>query len=188
VYSIYDVNHKIMQFICCRLDDKKLIRRILTLPKGKWEQLDERDYEWSWSKEFAEVVKEIWEENPAILPKKVRNQVRSKLPDVEFKHIHNDDYEMSIEKAKEFLALAGYTVTGEVVVVENTDTNTIAFAHNGRIHLTERSFEKGLFDLVATLFEEQMHLMGHSDESRLFQQFLINQLITQARKRLKVVL
>jgi hypothetical protein len=188
VYSIYDVNHKIMSFVCCRLTDKVLIRRILTLPKGKWEQLDERDYEWSWSKEFSEVVKEIWEENPAILPKKVRNQVRSKLPDVEFKHIHNDDYEMSIEKAKEFLALAGYTVTGEVVVVENTDTNTIAFAHNGRIHLTERSFEKGLFDLVTTVFEEQMHIMGHHDETRSFQEYLIGQVITQARKRLKMVL
>jgi hypothetical protein len=188
VYSIYDVNYRVMHCICCELKDKDLIKRILMLPKGKWEQDDSRDYEWTWSKEFSEVVKEIWEENPVILPKKVRQQVRKKLPDVEFKTIDNEDYEISIASAKEFLEKAGYPVTGEVVVVENTDTNTIAFAHNGRIHLTERSFEKGLFDLVSTLFEEQSHIMGFSDESRSYQQWLINQVITQARKRLKVAL
>jgi hypothetical protein len=38
------------------------------------------------------------------------------------------------------------------------------------------------------LFEEQSHIMGFSDESRSYQQWLINQVITQARKRLKVAL
>lgn len=188
VHSIYDVNYKVMYAICCQLKDKELIRRILTLPKGKWEQLDVRDYEWSWSKEFSDVVKEIWQVNPGALPKGVSNKIRNKIPDVEFLRIENDEYKQPIEKAKEFLELAGYPVTGEIIVVENQDSNLIAFTHNGMIHLTERSFEKGLFDLVSTIFEEQMHVIGYSDESRSFQTYLIDQIITQARKRLKVVL
>jgi hypothetical protein len=188
VSNIYDIHYKVMNYICTKLKDKALIRRILMLPKGKWEHADERDYDWQWSPEFSEVVKEIWETNPAILPKKVQNQIRTKLPDVEFKSIETEDHLMAIEHAKEFLAKAGYPVTGEILVVQNEDTNTVAFVHNGQIHLTERSFEKGLFDLVTTLFEEQMHIIGYSDCTRTFQQFLIDQLITQTRKRLKIVL
>lgn len=188
VHSIYDVNYRVMNYICCHLKDKALIKRILMLPKGKWEQLDERDYEWTWSKEFSEVVKEIWEVNPGMLPKKVRLQIRKKLPDVEFKMIENEDYQVSIDAAKDFLEKAGYPVTGHVVVVDNQDSNTIAFTHNGQIHLTERSFEKGLFDLVTTLFEEQCHIAGYNDETRSFESYLINQVITNARKRLKIAL
>lgn len=188
VANIYDVHYKVMSYICTKLKDKTLIKRILMLPKGKWEQADDRDYEWTWSPEFSETVKEVWEVNPGMLPKKVQNQIRKKLPDVEFKTIETEDHLMAIEQAKDFLQKAGYPVTGEILVVQNEDANTIAFVHNGQIHLTERSFEKGLFDLVTTLFEEQMHIIGHSDCTRSFQQFIIDQLITQARKRLKVVL
>lgn len=180
--------HSDIMIAITQLRDRDVIRRILTMPKGKWEQDDDRDYDWSWSTEFSETVKSIWEVNPSALPKKVVRQVRKKLPDVEFRIIESSDYLMSIDKAKEFLHLAGYPVSAEIKVVENDDSNVVAFAHNGQIHLTERAFEKGLFDLVHTLFEEQMHILGHCDATRLFERYLIEQVITQARKRLKIVL
>ena len=183
----YDVISKIMCMLT-KLEDKALIRRVLTVPKGKWEKEDCRDYEWTWSDAFSEVVKEIWETNPTALPKRVVKQVRQKLPDVEFKAIESSDFESAIQKAKEFLTLAGYPVTADIKVVENTDNNLIAFAHNAQIHLTERAMEKGLFDLVCTLFEENSHIVGHDDCTRSFQNYLIQQLITAHRKRLKVAL
>lgn len=183
----YDVISKIMCMLT-KLEDKALIRRVLTLPKGKWEKDDCRDYEWTWSDAFSEVVKEVWETNPTALPKRVIKQVRQKLPDVEFVAIESSDFESSIQKAKEFLTLAGYPVTADIKVVANTDNNIIAFAHNAQIHLTERAMEKGLFDLVCTLFEEQCHILGHDDCCRSFQNYLIQQLITTHRKRLKVSL
>ena len=187
IKDIHSVYSSILIAIC-RLTDKTLIQRILTMPKGKWEQQDDRDYEWTWSSEFEEVVREIWETSPSVLPKRVIRQIRSKLPDVEFKALDSEEFTAAIEKAREFLQLAGYPVTAEIKVVENTEANMIAFTHNGQIHLTERSFEKGLFDLVTTLFEEQSHILGYEDCSRSFQQYIINQLVTQARKRLKIVL
>lgn len=186
--NVYDVYFKIMKCICTELDDRSLIRRILTQHEGKWEMDDSRDYDWTWSKEFSDTVKEIWETTPHKLPRGVRNRVRIKLPDIEFKMLDRPEYTEPIAKAREFLEKAGYPVSEEIVIVDNSDSVVIAFVHNGKIHLTERAFDKGLFDLVTTLFEEQMHLNGHNDECRSFQQFLINQIITQARKRLNVVL
>ena len=183
----YDVIHKIM-IMLTSLEDEALIKRVLTVQKSKWENQDERDYEWTWSEAFSKVVKEIWETNPTALPKRIISQVRNKLPDVEFKAIDSKCYEKAIKKAKEFLNLAGYPITTEIKVVDNKDANLIGFAHNGQIHLTERAMEKGLFDLVSTLFEEHCHILGYDDYSRSFQNYLIAQLITAHHKRLKVTL
>lgn len=188
IKSIYEANYRIMYFICCQLTDKKLIKRILSLPEGKWEKSDERDYDWTWSKEFSEVVKEIWAVDPTSLPLKVQRCVQKNIPDASFSEIDKSEYEPSIEKAKEFLKDAGYPITDEIVVVKNSEPNLIAFAYSGKIHLTEKSFERGLVFLAEALLEEQMHLNGYSDMTRHFQTYLIQQIVLQAKKRLKVTL
>jgi hypothetical protein len=100
------------------------------------------------------------------------------LPDAEFNQIEMPErHERMLAKAKEFLAKMGYDVKAKIKYISNEDNLNIAFVHSEIIHLTERSFDQGLFFLITTLLEEHCHTIGYSDESRRFEQFLMNELV-----------
>lgn len=181
------IANKVGFALCYHIKDRAFIERFIKL-KNSWEAKD-CDYEWSWSDTFMSVVREVWEKSPTLLNERVLRIFRTKCKESTFKVMQKtEDMELMIGKACEFLALAGYAVTAPIQIVENEDSNCIAFYYDGTIHLTSKSFDKGMFDLVTTLFEEQQHHVGYADESRGFQQFLIDELVTQTRKRLKWVL
>lgn len=184
---LYTIGSKIGMAMVKHVKDKSLIRRIVT-NKTTWEA-KVPDYDWEWSAEFSEVVKELWESSPTLLNDKIQKLVRQRLKDVGFKMLERtEDMDIMIQNAQDFLAKAGYPVEANIKVVDNGDDNNIAFAFGGEIHLTSRSFDKGMYYLVTTLFEESAHCKGHDDCSRSFQNYLIEELITQTRRRLKVAL
>lgn len=181
----YRIPQEIGRTICCSLKDKALIRRILTAPESRWEH--DIDFDWtSWSSEFIEVASDLWKNAPTKLNPKVFRLLRKKVKDIgwEAREI-DEDKEIMLEKAKDFLKRAGYEVTAPIKLVDNDDHNTIAFYFNDTIHLTDKSFEEGMFQLVRTLMEENFHAWGHSDACRGFEDFLQKELIKQASKRLR---
>ena len=183
----YQLASKIGYAYSCFIKDKKLLKRVAMMREG-WEAT-QPDYDWTWSSEMKEVVSDLWATAPASLNPRLQRLVSSKAKEACFKMMEpNEDQQIMIDSACEFLEKAGYKVNAPVRVVESADANTIAYAYDKTINLTEKAFEKGLYYLVTVIFEESAHCNGQSDFSRSFQTYLIEELITNARKRLKIAL
>lgn len=175
IYNIYDVYRAIERGIE-KLTDKSILRRLFTAKKPNWEA--DRSYYETWGLSMKEVVAEIWEESPTKLINGLQNQIRAQLPDAEFNKIEMPErHERMLAKAKEFLFKMGYDVKAKIKYISNEDNVNIAFVHSEIIHLTERSFDQGLFFLITTLLEEHCHTIGYADESRRFEGFLMNELV-----------
>jgi len=175
IFNIYDVYRSIEMGIE-KLTDKSILKLLFTAKKPNWEA--ERRYYGVWGVAMKEVVAEIWEESPTKLISNLQSQIRSQLPDAEFNQIEMPErHERMLAKAKEFLVKMGYDVKAKIKYISNEDNLNIAFVHSKIIHLTERSFDQGLFFLITTLLEEHCHTIGYADESRRFEQFLMNELI-----------
>lgn len=184
----YRIPQEIGRIACCTLQDKAIIRRILTAPESRWEH--NIDFDWtSWSNEFTEVATDLWKNSPTKLNQKVFRLLRKKVKDIGWEAREIDENkEIMLEKAKDFLKRAGYEVTAPIKLVNNDDHNSIAFYFNDTIHLTDKCFEEGMFHLVRVLMEENFHAWGHIDVCRGFEDFLQKELIKQASKRLKETL
>ncbi len=167
------------------IKDAKLPRHVMTADIERWEH--GLDYGWnSWSNKFKEVASDLWKNNPTSLNKHIFKLVRKNIEDIAWDSIPLDeDQQGMLDKALGFLSRAGYPVTAPVRMVENDDQNVVAFVYNGGIHLTEKSFDRGMFFLITTLMEEHFHTLGHDDNSRSFESFLMDELTKQAAKRLK---
>lgn len=168
------------------MTDRELIRRIITLPPGSWEH--GLDYDWTWGDEFLEEVTKMWQTSPTKLNKKIATLLKSKLPDVGFVDLVDHDYQPDLDAAMHFLAQSGYEVTAPIRIIENRDENNIAFVTGGVIHLTERSFEKGLFYLTSTLLEEHFHTQGFHDRCATYEQHLIDRILHHCKKITKLPL
>lgn len=179
------ISSKLGLAVVRNLKDKALIRRFMTLPQEKWEYAV--DYNWSnWSPEFKEVVVDLWKNNPTKLNKHVFREVRKQVEDIGWDTREpDDDQDMMLEKAKSFLEKSGYKVEAPVFLVTNEDQNNIAFTFQEKIYLTDKAFDKGMFYLVRVLMEEHFHTEGHDDNSRCFEQFLMEQLVKSHSKRLR---
>jgi hypothetical protein len=175
IFNIYDVYRSIERGIE-KLTDKSILKLLFTAKKPNWEA--DRGYYGVWGVAMKEVVAEIWEESPTKLINNLQHQIRSQLPDAEFNQIEIPErHERMLAKAKEFLVKMGYDIKAKIKYISNEDNLNIAFVHSEIIHLTERSFDQGLFFLITTLLEEHCHTIGYSDESRRFEQFLMNELV-----------
>ena len=175
IFNIYDVYRSIQRGIE-KLNDKEILRKLFTAPNLTWEH--ECQYYGIWGLAMKEVVAELWENSPTKLIPAIQTQIKSQLPDAEFKQAEIPErHERMLAKAKEFLGKMGYDVKAKIKYISNEDNLNIAFVHSEIIHLTERSFDQGLFFLITTLLEEHCHTLGYLDESRRFQQFLMNELV-----------
>ena len=181
----YQVPQRVGREITHNLKDKELIRRILTCSEARWEY--KVDFDWSeWSTEFQEVAEDLWRTCPTRLNRNVFKMVRQKIKDIGWEARElGEDKEIMLEKAKDFLKRGGYEVTAPVKLVDNEDAKVIAFYFNDVIHLTEKSFDEGMFQLVRTLMEEHFHSLGFDDACRSFEDFLMKEVIKQSSKRLR---
>jgi hypothetical protein len=183
----FAVKSEVAKTICEEIKDKKFLREIITLPLEKWEY--DLDYDRDWSDEMSEVIKDVWENAPTTLNENIIRLVRSKMPSTGLEtYPPNEEQQLMIDSANDFLSKAGYPVSAKIVMVNNEDTNNIAFVYDRIIHLTPKAFEKGLFFLTRAIFEEHCHTVGYMDESRSFENFLIEQVIIHAKRHLKIVL
>jgi hypothetical protein len=84
----------------------------------------------------------------------------------------------------EFLKNAGYTLEYDITVVRFAKANRLGLAKDGKIILSEKIFELGRKEIVATLIEEQEHLItGYEDESRAFQNHFIMKYIGELESK-----
>ena len=184
--SEYCLRHDIGFAFTQQLEDEKLLKQLVMCSPG-FE--DDCDWDWQWSDALKKVVSEVWTDCPTKLSSRLIKLKITRMPGEGFTEQEmSEDQSRMFVSAKAFLADAGYEITAPVQLIKNTDDNNIAFAYRDKIYLTERSFAQGLFHLVTVLFEERSHVIGHDDYSRSFQTYLIKELITHARKHLKLVL
>lgn len=184
--SEYSLKNDIGLAFTQQLEDEKLLKQLVMCEHGFEADCD---WDWQWSDALKKVISEVWTDCPTKLSSKLVRLKITRMPGERFTEQEmTEDQVLMLNSAKAFLADAGYVVTAPVQLIKNTDDNNIAFAYNNKIYLTERSFSQGLFYLVTVLFEERSHVIGHNDFSRDFQTYLIKELITHARKHLKLVL
>lgn len=87
-----------------------------------------------------------------------------------------------IEEAKAFLAGIGYPVTAPVYLVDTLGPDVFGMARDGKIYIARITITRGGNFLTGTLLEEQLHLShGFHDESRRFQDFLIDLVVKFAK-------
>lgn len=169
----------------CQSEDEEFLERYLLSPEGSFEH--EIDIDQTWSREFEKVIIHLWKTQPTSLCEDWVKVLRAKNPSESFEAEEmNDSQKLDLDKAKDFLEKAGYPVTGSVHMVRNDDPMTIAFVTKGKIFLTTRAFDQGVFYLATTLLEEQSHIGGLKDFSREFQDHLLNQVLIQAKKALNI--
>ncbi len=88
-----------------------------------------------------------------------------------------------IESAKAFLARIGFTILHEIVIAETLGPGVFGMARNEKIYLSRLTLNRGGNFLIGTILEEHLHLtQGFADESRGFQDFLIDLVVKFARE------
>lgn len=90
--------------------------------------------------------------------------------------------EDEIEDAKAFLACIGYRITAPIVVAETLGPDVFGMARHDKIFLARITLNRGGNFLIGTILEEYLHLsQGFLDESRRFQDFLIDLVVKFAK-------
>jgi len=97
-----------------------------------------------------------------------------------------DDFELSamqksmLERADSLLLLAGFNANKYPRrFVKKMGLGTLALAQNGTVYISEDAFLKGTKLLAHALIEENWHLeFGYEDETRAFQTFLFDNILT----------
>lgn len=87
-----------------------------------------------------------------------------------------------VEDAKRFLTSIGYPITAPVTFTETLGADVFGMAKDGRIYIARVTLARGGNFLIGTLLEEQLHIShGFHDESRRFQDFLIDMVVKFAK-------
>ena len=87
-----------------------------------------------------------------------------------------------IEEAKSFLSAIGYEVRHPIIVAETLGPDVFGMARHDKIFLARITLNRGGNFLVGTILEEHLHLtQGFRDESRRFQDFLIDLVVKFAK-------
>ena len=182
-HSFSDITVTIAKAVS-NIKNPSIIRKIFTNKKG-FEKNLHFDYINLDETVMSELSK-IWSEDPHSILDSALSKFRKQNPLSEFVEIEFDTSQLRmLYRAKDFLKKAGYPINAEIKLIENKNQNVIAFVHKDVIHLTPRAFNKGMFDLVQTLMEEHFHTLGYMDESRSFEHFLMDELITQTNKHIQ---
>lgn len=88
-----------------------------------------------------------------------------------------------IEAARAFLARVGYPISAPIIVAETLGPDVFGLAKNDTIYLARITINRGGNFLIGTILEEHLHLsQGFLDESRRFQDFLIDLVVKFARE------
>lgn len=87
-----------------------------------------------------------------------------------------------VEDAKRFLASVGYPIVAPVTFTETLGADVFGMAKDGCIYIARVTLARGGNFLIGTLLEEQLHIShGFRDESRRFQDFLIDMVVKFAK-------
>lgn len=112
---------------------------------------------------------------------KIVGDVEGTQTNGEFRIIENltkkQDY--LLNESLEFLKNANYEIKNPIKIVEFVTIKTLGRAKDGNILLSVKLFDLGKKEIVATIIEEQEHIItGYPDETREFQNHLFNKIVS----------
>lgn len=135
--------------------------------------------------DFAETVMALCERKgvAAIIPSAVKASEVWAQREARVKPANlSEREEDEIEDAKAFLSRIGYDITQPIVVAETLGPDVFGMAKNETIYLARLTINRGGNFLIGTILEEHLHLaQGFRDESRRFQDFLIDLVVKFAK-------
>lgn len=162
-------------------DDPAIVEKAITHLEGYEGALDLSRMEAA----GAEIVLEVCERRGIadVLPTARRGAEEWAQREARVKEIAPSPREVAeIEAAKSFLAQIGYPVTAPIIFTETLGAGVFGMAKDGRIYIARVTLNRGGNFLIGTLLEEHLHLThGFRDESRRFQDFLIDMVVKFAR-------
>lgn len=137
------------------------------------------------SAEFAERVLELCERRgtAAILDGAVKAaEVWAQREARVASAVLSDREREEIDAATNFLRHIGYPVSAPIIVAETLGPDVFGMAKNDKIYLSRVTLNRGGNFLIGTILEEHLHLtQGFRDESRRFQDFLIDLVVKFAK-------
>lgn len=99
----------------------------------------------------------------------------------------SDRQKRQVKSVLSILERAGYIITTPIKYFDKSNDRQLGQAKNGEIHLFPAAFERGTFELAATILEEHAHIAtGHSDFSRGLQDWLLRQIMIQIEERFDI--
>ncbi len=168
--------------------DESFIERMLTQDDGLWEnklQLDHGYFNTEPSKTVMRVMERLSGDYTQTLNYSAQLMYRRRLDDLaEPEQIElNRVQRLQLRRAVEFCKKMGYQVDKDpIFFIKGMSANRLAQAEhipNKRVIISERVFEMGTKILVHALLEEHWHLeLSYTDESRDFQNFLIDKIVS----------
>lgn len=172
------------------LEDEQLIRQTLTGGEMTMEHHLDATRWGNPSEAFRKVARELTlgrEHVPNVNPAAVSMARASAVQDM----TPGDSMELSavqlqmLQRAKWLLVRGGYPVEDfPLICLETLGSGIHGLAKDGKIFLAAAAFDKGTRELAATIFEEFAHLSsGHSDETRQFQNWLIDRVLLQIEQQ-----
>ena len=94
-----------------------------------------------------------------------------------------------LKECEKFLASSGYEIKYPIMIGVFASDKTLGQAKDGTILLSEKVFDLGRKEIVATIYEEQEHLESKcSDETRAFQNHLIMKTINLMEEKSNIYL
>lgn len=179
-------NHELAQAVCqgvALLDDEEVIENIITAQALTFEGQLEFSYAYmAPSETFANVAKRL-AENHHPNTNKSAIEYAKKYGSINEEPI---EYKPSVletkmlERAQELLMISGFLVNKyPMIIVETLGTGTLAQVRTGKMYISRACFSKGTKLLAHALLEEHFHIeTGHKDETRAFQTFLFDNILT----------
>lgn len=138
---------------------------------------------------FAETTLELCERlgTGAVLPQAVRSSEQWAQREARGTVLTLSSTEQEdVDDAVRFLSDIGYSISAPIVCVETLGPDVFGMAKNGTIFLSRTTLNRGGNFLIGTILEEHLHLtQGFADESRRFQDFLIDLVIKFARDAMR---
>jgi hypothetical protein len=161
--------------------DRRVVEQALTNTAG-FESVLTFD---SPSAEFAELILDLCERKgvTSVVGSAVKSAEQWAQREAKVKPAELSRHDLAeIDDAKGFLARIGYPVRHPIVVAETLGPDVFGMAKNETIYLARATINRGGNFLVGTILEEHLHLtQGFRDESRRFQDFLIDLVVKLAR-------
>lgn len=166
-------------------DSEELLREIIEAPKESWEgTLDFSDTE------PGPLLMRMLEDtdfrsvrnNSLLVMYRKAKGFSIKPADIKL----DDNEEKQLKKAIAFCEAIGYEVTNYPIhITDDLEDHILGRAYDGAIFINRRTFMRGTKLVAGTILEEYIHLQYRlSDESRGFQDFLIDSLVTLGEKYL----
>lgn len=178
----WDINHAVRQGLC-KSSDAKLVTKVVTAPKGTFEQA----FDFSGvepSKEFLGVVSELTRNFDSRLNRSAQQAaqiwIMDQLHDTATAMKLNDVDQARLDKACRFCESLGFAVREyPIIVSEFLGEEVLGRAYDGKIYISKRTLMMGTKMLAGTLFEEFIHLRHQLyDETRTMQNFLVDTIMS----------